>query len=117
MTVRLERSGAVARIVLARPDALNALTGEMTDRIDALTQELQHDDSVRCVLISGQAHRRDIGLASLEKPVIAAVRGAAVGVGFSLALASDLMIVSETARFGLVFKKIGLARMAAWPAR
>ncbi len=136
MTVRLERSGAIARIVLARPDALNALNGAMKDRLGDLAHELQRDTEVRCVVLCGegrafcsgsdigtmtgfdvragrarlqQAHRFIIGLANLDKPVIAAVRGATVGVGFSLALASDLVIASDTARFGLVFKKVGLA--------
>ena len=136
MTVRLERTGAIARIVLDRPDALNALNGEMKDRIGDLALELQRDTDVRCVVLCGtgrafcsgsdigtmtgfdvragrarlqQAHRFILGIANLDKPVIAAVRGATVGVGFSLALASDLVVASDTARFGLVFKKVGLA--------
>jgi 2-(1,2-epoxy-1,2-dihydrophenyl)acetyl-CoA isomerase len=49
------------------------------------------------------------GLANLDKPVIAVVRGATVGVGWSLALACDLILASDNAKFSLVFKKIGLA--------
>ena len=136
MSVRLERLGAIARITLERPEALNALNGEMKDRIGDLALELQRDAEVRCVVLCGQgrafcagsdigtmtgfdvragrarlqqAHRLILGIANLDKPVIAAVRGAAVGVGFSLALASDLIVASQTARFGLVFKKVGLA--------
>lgn len=136
MTIRLERTGAVARVILARPDALNALNGDMKNQLGDIAQELQLDNTMRCVVLSGegrafcagsdigtmtgfdvragrarlqQAHRFILGIANLDKPVIAAVRGATVGVGFSLALASDLVIASETARFGLVFKKVGLA--------
>lgn len=136
MTVRLERVGGVARIVLARPERLNALTGEMKVQIAQYAHELSLDRSVRAVVLCGEgrafcagadvgtmtgfdmpagrariqsAHRAILGLAHLDKPLISAVRGATVGVGWSLALASDLIIASETARFGLVFKKVGLA--------
>lgn len=136
MTVRLEKSGAIARVVLARPEALNALDGDMKDRLGDLAHELQLDHSIRCVVLASegrafcsgsdigtmtgfdvraararlqQAHRFILGLANLDKPVIASVRGAAVGVGFSLALCSDLLIASRTAKFGMVFKKVGLA--------
>ena len=46
---------------------------------------------------------------AIPKPVIAVVRGATVGVGWSLALACDLILASDNAKFSLVFKKIGLA--------
>lgn len=136
MTVKLERHGAIARIVLARPERLNALTGEMKDQIAQYCHELSLDRSVRVVVMSGEgrafcsgadvgtmteydlpagrariqrAHRAILALAHLEKPLITAVRGATVGVGWSLVLASDLIIASDTARFGQVFKKVGLA--------
>ncbi len=136
MTVRLERSGGIARIVLARPERLNALTGEMKDQITGFAHELTLDRSVRVVVLCGEgrafcagadvgsmtgfdmpagrariqrAHRAILGLAHLDKPLICAVRGATVGVGWSLALASDLILASDTARFSLVFKKVGLA--------
>ncbi len=136
MSVRLERSGAVARVVLARPERLNAFSDAMKDGLHAIGHELQRDREVRVVLLCAegrafcaggdidtmgepsvdggrarvlQAQRAIRALADLDKPVIAAVRGPALGVGFSLALSSDLMICSTTARFGVVFRKVGLA--------
>ena len=48
-------------------------------------------------------------LHAIEKPTIAAVRGPAVGIGWSIALACDLVVASETARFSQIFRRIGLA--------
>lgn len=136
MTIRIDRSGAVAHLVLARPDRLNAVTPEMMEALGEATLELQKDVTVRAVVLRGEgkafcaggdvdtmgaftpvtgrlrlqrAHRVIIGLANLDKPVIAAVRGSTVGVGWSFAMACDLVIASDNARFGQVFKKIGLA--------
>lgn len=136
MTVRVEREGALALVTLARPERLNALTPEMMEQLADATAALQQDRGVRAVLLRGEgrafcsgadvgtmkgldvlsgrqriqrAHRVIAGLANMDKPVIAAVRGAAVGVGWSLALACDLILASENASFSLVFKKIGLA--------
>ena len=53
-------------------------------------------------------HRMIQNLVNIEKPVIAAVNGACVGIGFSIALACDLIVAAESARFSQVFKKIGL---------
>lgn len=136
MTVRVEREGALALVTLARPERLNALTPEMMEQLAEATVTLQKDRDVRAVLLRGEgrafcagadvgtmkgldvlsgrqriqrAHRVIAGLANLDKPVVAVVRGATVGVGWSLALACDLILASENASFSLVFKKIGLA--------
>jgi len=136
MTIRIEHHGAVAHVVLARPERLNAVTPAMMDEFAAMTLALQKDTSVRAVLLRGEGrafcagadvdamaqanimgsrlrvqrpHRVIAGLANLDKPVIAAVRGATVGVGWSIALACDLIVASDNARFGMVFKKVGLA--------
>lgn len=136
VTIRIERHDAVAHLVLARPDRLNALTPDMMEQLGEATLELQQDAGVRAVLLRGEgrafcagadvgtmtgfdvvsgrarihrAHRVISGLANLDKPVIAAVRGATVGVGWSFAMACDLLLASDNARFGQVFKKIGLA--------
>ena len=130
MTVRVEREGALAIVTLARPERLNALTPGMMEQLADATVALQKDGAVRAVLLRGEgrafcagadvstmqgldvlsgrqriqrAHRVIAGLANLDKPVIAAVRGASVGVGWSLALACDVILASGEAGFSLVF--------------
>jgi len=53
-------------------------------------------------------HRWFTNLANIEKPVIAVVNGHAVGIGFSLALAADIIIASDRAKFSLIFSRVGL---------
>jgi 2-(1,2-epoxy-1,2-dihydrophenyl)acetyl-CoA isomerase len=135
MNVRIARRDGVATVTLDRPDKLNALTEEMFDALIAGFAELSGDDTVRAVVVTGAGRafcagsdvagmvnkdlpagrrrmqkraRLVMGVASLEKPVIAAVRGPAVGIGFSLAMACDLIVASETARFVQSFKNLGL---------
>jgi len=64
-------------------------------------------------ILSGRArsqrrHRAVLALYNLEKPVIAAVRGAIYGIGNALALACDLVVASDTAKFSMAFKKVGV---------
>jgi 2-(1,2-epoxy-1,2-dihydrophenyl)acetyl-CoA isomerase len=135
MNVRIARRDGVATVTLDRPDKLNALTEEMFDALIAGFAELSGDDTVRAVVVTGAGRafcagsdvagmvnkdlpagrrrmqkraRLVMGVAGLEKPVIAAVRGPAVGIGFSLAMACDLIVASETARFVQSFKNLGL---------
>jgi len=130
------REGAIATVRLNRPDRLNALSEPMKDRLGDLFEELGRDDSVRAVVLcaAGQAfcasgdvttmgnftaasardrlkraHRMIVHLANIEKPVIAAVRGAVAGIGWSMAMACDVIYASDTAYFSQVFKKVGLA--------
>ena len=127
--------GGIAVVTLNRPDKLNALTDEMYNRITGLFTVFQADDQVRAVIITGAGrafcsgsdvttmvnagvvagrsrmqtrHAMINAIANLEKPVIAAVRGATVGIGFSIAMACDLIIASDNAKFSQIFKKIGL---------
>jgi 2-(1,2-epoxy-1,2-dihydrophenyl)acetyl-CoA isomerase len=128
--IAFARDGAVAIVTLNRPDRLNALTDPMRDRISELFIEMASDDSVRVVIlnaagrgfcasgdvsgmgkftaVSGRhrlksAHRMILGIANVEKPVIAAVRGPVAGIGWSMALACDMVVASETAVFSQVF--------------
>jgi 2-(1,2-epoxy-1,2-dihydrophenyl)acetyl-CoA isomerase len=139
MPVDLTVEGAVAKVVLNRPDKLNALTVDMRQSLCDHFARLRFDDAVRVVIVTGagrgfcsgadvdrmagQPHdlRADRdrlqrgghtfirALHSIEKPVIAAVRGPAVGIGWSIALACDLVVASKTARFSQIFRRIGLA--------
>jgi 2-(1,2-epoxy-1,2-dihydrophenyl)acetyl-CoA isomerase len=133
--IELRHEGNIAIVTLNRPDKLNAMTDGMYNRLTELFTAFQTDDNVRAViltgagrafcsgsdvttmvntnLVSGRArmqtrHHMISALNNLEKPVIAAVRGAAVGIGFSIAMACDLIIASDSAKFSQIFKKIGL---------
>lgn len=137
MSIDLTIEGPVAKITLNRPEKLNALTQEMRAQLRDYSQQLRYDDNVRCIVITGEGRAfctgADVGrmqrgglrherermqggshqflrnLHAIEKPVIAAVRGPTVGIGWSIALACDLIVASETARFSQVFRRIGLA--------
>jgi 2-(1,2-epoxy-1,2-dihydrophenyl)acetyl-CoA isomerase len=133
--IRLEVSpAAVATITIARPDKLNALSGQTVDELRAAVEEAPKAGA-RCVLMTGEGRGfssgadlatggglpGDVG-ASLEKhfnplieaifalpiPVVAAVNGAAAGAGCSLALAADLVIAARSAYFLQAFVNIGL---------
>jgi 2-(1,2-epoxy-1,2-dihydrophenyl)acetyl-CoA isomerase len=138
MTVELSIAGGVAKIVLNRPEKLNALTVEMREQLYEYFQRLRFDDAVRAIVVTGAgrafcsgadvdrmggdhdlragrerfqkgAHSYISALHAIEKPVIAAVRGPTVGIGWSIALACDLIVASKSARFSQIFRRIGLA--------
>ena len=135
MNVNYELRDAVAIITLDRPEKMNALTVEMREALGAYFETAARDPAVRAVLLraagkafcasgdvgkmgdftaaSGQqllklAQRMVRNLANIEKPVVAAVRGAVAGIGWSMALACDAVIASDTARFTQVFRHVGL---------
>lgn len=133
--IAFARDGAIATVTLNRPDRLNALTDPMRDRISDLFTAMAGDDSIRAIIlnaagrgfcasgdvtnmghftaVSGRhrlksAHRMILAIANIEKPVIAAVRGPVAGIGWSMALACDIVVASETAVFSQVFRNVGL---------
>jgi enoyl-CoA hydratase/carnithine racemase len=127
--VSCHRDDAVLRIVLEKPEKLNAVNTPMLVALREAISAAANDDSVRVVTLTGAGRAfcagGDVGGENLEgagsaaaeaiaaltespKPVIAGVRGAAVGVGCSLALACDLAVVAQSAFFQLSFTKIGL---------
>ena len=135
MNVSVKTENAIATVTLDRPDKMNALSEDMYVALTRIFGELQTDDSVRAVIVTGNGkafcsgsdvggmrnvdmisarermrrrHRMIQNLVNLDKPVIAAVNGACVGIGFSIALACDLVIAAESARFSQIFKRIGL---------
>jgi 2-(1,2-epoxy-1,2-dihydrophenyl)acetyl-CoA isomerase len=133
-----EQEGGVGRITLNRPETLNAWHRAFGRELRAAIEGEAADGSVRALLITGAGRafssgadlkagfeaaddglpdiRKELelyhpiigGVRRLEKPVVAAVNGPAVGIGASLALACDLILAAESAYFGLAFVNIGL---------
>lgn len=135
MSVRYDIRESVAVITLDRPERLNALTVEMREALGTHFESAGRDPAVRAVLLqaSGKAfcasgdvsrmgdftpesgrellklaQRMVRNLANIEKPVVAAARGAVAGIGWSMALACDMIVASDTARFSQVFRNVGL---------
>lgn len=135
-TITYEYSERVATITLNRPEARNGFTLSMADELNAALTAADLDDSVRVVVLRAQGKHFCVGMdmaggdpsvgdpddpawdepatrvarpiANMNKPVIAAIQGAAVGVGISMTLAADFRLASDDARFGFVFARRGL---------
>ena len=123
--VLVEREGPVAVVTLNRPEVLNALSDELMAELVETLETLDRDEAVRCVVVAGSerafAAGADIGemadataidmyegrrieswaaIRNVRTPIVAAVSGYCLGGGCELAMACDLIIASETARFG-----------------
>ena len=128
------RDGAVATLRFNRPAALNAIDVPMAEALLAAVQQLQADDSVRAVLLSGAGRGFMAGgdlatlqadpvggsaallkplnaaltvLNAMNAPLIAQVHGVAAGAGLSLMLQADFVLVAEGTRFNLAYVNLG----------
>ncbi|MGI5875531.1 MAG: enoyl-CoA hydratase/isomerase family protein [Dethiobacteria bacterium] len=132
----LEKEGNIATVKFNNPAKKNMLTEQMKNELKDVIYKFKDDDTVRVVVLTGsedsfcaggdlstmgdkmdliQGRNRMINLqewfvqlVKLEKPVIASINGHAVGAGFSLALASDVILASERAIFGAPFNRVGV---------
>ena len=135
--VILSSAGGVLEIRLNRPDKKNALTGDMYKALAAAFDAANEDTSVRVVLLTGTGDAftsgNDVGdfrarangglessagrflpsIAGLQKPLIGAVNGVAVGVGTTMLMHCDLIVAADTARFIMPFTALGLVPEAA----
>ncbi len=136
-TLLYAKADGVGTITLNRPEALNATTDTLYRELSALISEIAEDRAVGAVVLTGagrgfcagadvkamnpdmkllarrKRHRWILAdvlrpLINLEKPVIAAVNGVAVGAGFNIALAADILIASDNAVFSQIFTRLGL---------
>jgi 2-(1,2-epoxy-1,2-dihydrophenyl)acetyl-CoA isomerase len=133
-----EVADGIATITLNRPERLNAFNAEMIDLWVTALRDARANDEVRVVVLTGagrafcsggdvggmgyrgeasalqqkqwleQIHRVPLALDDLDKPVIAALNGVAVGAGLDMALMCDLRYAAEGARFCEGYVKVGL---------
>lgn len=135
-TIEYSLDAGLAHVRLNRPDKLNALTKDMRIALADHFERAARDPEVRALLITAEGksfcsgadleqfgaegpassrlrmqtggHRLIKALNDIEKPVVIAVRGHVIGIGWAIAMAGDIIIASTTAQFRLPFAKNGL---------
>ena len=137
-TILFEKADGVADVALNRPKKLNAFDGTMHEELYAALEEAASDEAVRCVVLRGEGRGFSAGadlagilegsdgppdlgeylrntygrlvkrMVSTEKPIVASLHGPVYGAGVGIALACDLRIAAQSARFSVAFIKIGL---------
>jgi 2-(1,2-epoxy-1,2-dihydrophenyl)acetyl-CoA isomerase len=136
-SVLVKKENGVAWVKINRPEVLNAINADVLRRLQSAFDDAEKDPQVRCVVLSGagkafssgadlRSVRREgqVGafmehlkhetnplisrMRTMDKPIISMINGVAAGMGMSLALAADIKIMSEDAKFVEAFAKVGL---------
>ncbi|WP_431028916.1 enoyl-CoA hydratase-related protein [Lysinibacillus sp. LZ02] len=136
-TIETMLEQGILTVTLNRPEALNSYTYKMSEELEQLFDEAKENDQVRVIIITGKGRAfcagmdlfesdtpfkvdvtaeqfRDIGgkvslkIYELNKPIIAAINGAAVGIGLTMTLPMDIRIVKKEAKVGFVFARRGI---------
>ena len=137
-TILFEKTNGVANVALNRPKKLNAFDATMHEELYAVLDEAANDEEVRCVVLRGEGRGFSAGadlagivegsdgdpdlgeylrdtygrlvkrMVSMEKPIVASLHGPVYGAGVGIALACDLRVAAENAKFSVAFVKIGL---------
>lgn len=144
MFAKVEKQGNIGILTLNRPEALNTISPEVVKDLDTVIAELEKDESVFVVIVTGagkafaaggdlatmkdlnvlearefsfEANRVFSRLENLPQPVIAAVNGVALGGGCELALSCDIRIASEQAKLGQPEVNFGITPAAGGTQR
>jgi len=139
MLVTVERDGPVAVVTMNRPEAMNALSRGLRAELAAAMKAIDEDREVRAVVLTGAGTRaftagldlKELGVEGLgaanaseplanpvkaieqcRQPVVGAINGVAITGGFEVALACDILIASENARFADTHARVGI--MPGW---
>jgi enoyl-CoA hydratase len=136
--ILIQREGAIATVVLNRPDKLNALTRAMWVRLGQVFEQLSADEDLRCIVIrgagtkafapgndisefatersnvdQGRAYGNDMrraieSIGRCRHPIVAQIHGICVGGGLEIAGLADVRICGESSRFGVPIGRLGL---------
>ena len=137
-TVLYEKEGGVANIALNRPERLNAFDTTMHDELYRALADAAEEEEIRSIVVRGEGRGFSAGadlaqvvrdadgdpdlgeylrttysrlvmrMVGIEKPIVAALHGPVYGAGLGLALACDLRVAAQGAKFSVAFIKIGL---------
>jgi enoyl-CoA hydratase len=134
--IKIERAGRIMTLTLSNPAKMNAVDGRMHRELADIFYDVQEDDNVDVIVLTGEGkafsaggdiewmkrsnegkekgpaliegRKIVFGLLDLEKPIIAKVRGPAIGLGCTIALFCDVIFASDTARFADPHVKVGV---------